>query len=105
MITLSSPQVNPGRGLEPRGGLATLACHLASPAVPCPLSTAGRCAPRRDPAPLAPVDPLMMPAPIERIFIGWDAPALATAAGHLIDHYSTGGVASLDVALGVLPGG
>ena len=41
---------------------------------------------------------------VERVFLGWDKPALPTAAAHLIDHYVEGPVADLRPATIVLPG-
>ena len=41
---------------------------------------------------------------VERVFLGWDQPALPTAAAHLIEHYVEGTVADLRSATIVLPG-
>ena len=41
---------------------------------------------------------------VERVFLGWDKPALPTAAAHLIEHYIEGPVADLRPATIVLPG-
>ena len=41
---------------------------------------------------------------VERVFLGWDTPALPTAASHLIEHYIEGPVADLRPATIVLPG-
>lgn len=41
---------------------------------------------------------------VERVFLGWDKPALLTAAAHLIEHYIEGPVADLRSATIVLPG-
>lgn len=41
---------------------------------------------------------------IERVFLGWDKPALPTAAAHLIEQYVEGPVADLRAATIVLPG-
>ncbi len=40
----------------------------------------------------------------ERVFLGWDRPALPSAAAHLIEHYAEGAVADLRPATLVLPG-
>jgi hypothetical protein len=44
------------------------------------------------------------PGRAQRIFLGWDHPALPAAAAHLIDHYVDGGIADLRSATIVLPG-
>ncbi len=41
---------------------------------------------------------------VDRVFLGWDEPALPTAAAHLIEHYIEGPVADLRPATIVLPG-
>ena len=41
---------------------------------------------------------------VDRVFLGWDHPALPTAAAHLIEHYIEGPVADLRPATIVLPG-
>jgi len=41
---------------------------------------------------------------VERVFLGWDRPALPAAAAHLIEHYIEGPVADLRSATIVLPG-
>ena len=42
---------------------------------------------------------------VERVFLGWDGPALPAAAVHIIEHYIDGTVADLRPATLVLPGG
>ena len=41
---------------------------------------------------------------VERVFLGWDQPALPAAAAHLVEHYVEGAVADLRPATIVLPG-
>ncbi|MCH7564814.1 MAG: PD-(D/E)XK nuclease family protein [Gemmatimonadetes bacterium] len=41
---------------------------------------------------------------VDRVFLGWDRPALPSAAAHLIQHYAEGAVADLRPATVVLPG-
>ena len=41
---------------------------------------------------------------VERVFLGWDKPALPAAAAHLVEHYIEGPVADLRRATIVLPG-
>ena len=47
---------------------------------------------------------LILAHTVERVFLGWDRPALPAAAAHLIEHYIEGPVADLRPATIVLPG-
>ena len=44
------------------------------------------------------------PETAQRIFLGWDGPALPAAAAYIVDHYLHGQVADLRPATLVLPG-
>jgi ATP-dependent helicase/nuclease subunit B len=46
-----------------------------------------------------------LPHTVERVFLGWDQPALPAAATHIVEHYADGAVADLRKVTLVLPGG
>ena len=68
------------------------------------LSQHGLCCLHRKPHPDSNNSLLILAHTVERVFLGWDQPALPAAAAHLIEHYIEGPVADLRSATIVLPG-